>query len=210
MAGVSHRCRYAAEAMRGVEIIAYELIEQWSTATAVYIPLGGDGLLASIWRGCKRLGLGNMISRLIGVQPDGCQTLNRALAGTFDPTDSALTTMISGLQVPALFDLDATTAIMESGGHAVEGDPPTGLGRAVDPRPSRGAVRRTSGCDRTGGGSWRPGTWETIGRRRCDRDLVRDRTQRRRISRRTRRGHRPRHINADDIQSVLAEPGASP
>ena len=89
--------RYAPEAMRGAETIAYELIEQRSTATAVYVPIGGGGLLASIWRGYQRLGFGNVIPRLIGVQPDGCPTLNRALAGTFDPIDSALTTTISGL-----------------------------------------------------------------------------------------------------------------
>ena len=43
--------RYAPEAMRGAETIAYELIEQRSTATAIYAPVGGGGLLASIWRG---------------------------------------------------------------------------------------------------------------------------------------------------------------
>ena len=149
-----------------------------------------------------------MFSRMIGVQPDGCQTLNRALAGTFDPTDSALTVMTSGLQVPALLDLDATTALMESGGHAVEGDRATGLGRAVDPRPSRGAVGRTSGCDRTGGGS---GDLKR-GKLSADEDVFLSGTGRKDAvsAAGLGEGNRPRHINADDIQSVLAEPGAPP
>ena len=112
--------RYAPEAMRGAETIAYELIEQRSAATAIYIPIGGGGLLASIWRGYRRMGRGASVPRLIGVQPAGCATLNRALAGTFDPLDEALTTTISGLQVPVLFDFDATTAITDTGGHVVE------------------------------------------------------------------------------------------
>ena len=112
--------RYAPEAMRGAETIAYELSEQRPTATAVYIPVGGGGLMASIWRGYQRLRPGDTMPRLVGVQPDGCPTLNRALAGSFDPLDGALTTTISGLQVPVLFDFDATTAITDSGGHVVE------------------------------------------------------------------------------------------
>ena len=118
--------RYAPEAMRGAETIAFELIEQRATATAIYVPIGGGGLLASIWRGYRRMGMGagadagQQIPRLIGVQPVGCPTLNRALAGTIEPLDEALTTTISGLQVPVLFDFDATTAITDTGGHVVE------------------------------------------------------------------------------------------
>ncbi len=112
--------RYAPEAMRGAETIAFELIEQRPTATAVYVPIGGGGLLASIWRGYRRMGSDRRLPRLIGVQPAGCPTLNRALAGTIDPLDQPLTTTISGLQVPVLFDFDATTAITDSGGHVVE------------------------------------------------------------------------------------------
>lgn len=112
--------RYAREAMRGAETIAFELIEQRSTATTIYIPIGGGGLLASIWRGYQRMGRSDSVPRLIGVQPAGCPTLNRALAGSLDPLDEALTTSISGLQVPVLFDFDATTAITDTGGHVVE------------------------------------------------------------------------------------------
>lgn len=112
--------RYAPEAMRGAETIAFELSEQRPTATAIYIPIGGGGLLASIWRGYQRLGSGHSGPRLVGVQPAGCPTLSRALAGTFDALGEDLTTSISGLQVPVLFDFDASSAITDSGGHVVE------------------------------------------------------------------------------------------
>ena len=112
--------RYAPEAMRGAETIAYELIEQRSTATAIYIPVGGGGLLASIWRGYRRMGQGDSIPRLIGVQPAGCPTLDRALSGSLGPLEEAITTSISGLQVPVLFDFDAATAVTDSRGHVVE------------------------------------------------------------------------------------------
>ncbi len=112
--------RYAPEAMRGAETIAFELIEQRPTATAVYVPIGGGGLLASIWRGYWRCGRGDSMPRLVGVQPAGCPTLNRALGGTLDPLDRAIDTTISGLQVPVLFDFDAPEAITGSGGHVVE------------------------------------------------------------------------------------------
>lgn len=112
--------RYAPEAMQGAETIAFELAEQRPTATAVYVPIGGGGLLASIWRGYRRLGAEHPCPRLVGVQPMGCPTLNRALAGVTDPLPDALTTSISGLQVPVLFDFDAPAAVTESGGHVVE------------------------------------------------------------------------------------------
>lgn len=112
--------RYAPEAMRGAETIAFELAEQRPMATAVYVPIGGGGLLASIWRGYRRMGRDGSLPRLVGVQPAGCPTLNRALTGVMGPLDEALTTSISGLQVPVLFDFDAPAAITESGGHVVE------------------------------------------------------------------------------------------
>jgi threonine synthase len=112
--------RYAPEAMRGAETIAFELTEQRAAATAVYVPIGGGGLLASIWRGYRRIGRTGTCPRLVGVQPAGCPTLNRALDGEVDPLPEALTTSISGLQVPVLFDFDAPAAITESGGHVTE------------------------------------------------------------------------------------------
>jgi threonine synthase len=202
--------RYAPEAMRGAETIAYELIEQRSTATAVYIPIGGGGLLASIWRGYQRLGLDNAIPRLIGVQPDGCPTLKRALTGTFGPLDSAITTTISGLQVPVLFDFDATTAITDSGGHAVE----------VTDQQARDAQRilaRHEGLFvEPAGATALAGVLADLDRGKISADdevIVilsgaghKDAVSAAQLG----EGNPPRHIKVDDIQSVLTEFGVSP
>ena len=202
--------RYAPEAMRGAETIAYELTEQRSTATAVYIPIGGGGLLASIWRGYQRFGLGKLTPRLIGVQPEGCPTLNRALAGTFDPLDGALDTTISGLQVPVLFDFDATTAITDSGGHVVEvtdqqaWDAQRILGRHeglfVEPAGAAALAGVLADLER--------------GKISADDEVIvilsgaghKDAVSAARLG----EGNPPRHINARDIQSVLTELGVSP
>lgn len=197
--------RYAPEAMRGAETIAFELIEQRPTATAVYVPIGGGGLLASIWRGYRRMGAGRSLPRLIGVQPAGCPTLNRALAGTLDPLDEALTTTISGLQVPVLFDFDATAAITDSGGHVVE----------VSDEQAWGAQRilaRNEGLFvEPAGAAALAGVLADLDENRisADDDAVvilsgaglKDAAAAARIG----EDNSPRHIEADDIGSVLAE-----
>jgi threonine synthase len=109
--------RYAPEAMRGAETVAFELAEQHPGADVVYVPVGGGGLLGSIWRGYQRLG--GRVPRLVGVQPAGCSTLHRAVDG--DRSELArVETTISGLQVSVLFDWGAIDAVTESGGHVVE------------------------------------------------------------------------------------------
>ena len=202
--------RYASEAMRGAETIAYELVEQRSTATVVYIPIGGGGLLASIWRGYQRLGLGNLIPQLVGVQPDGCPTMNRALAGTLDPLDGALETTISGLQVPVLFDFDAPTAITDSGGHVVE----------VTDRQAWDAQRilaRHEGLFvEPAGAVALAGVLADLehGKISADDEVVvilsgaghKDAVSASRLG----EDNPPRHIKVDDIQSVLAESRVSP
>lgn len=110
--------RYLPEAMRGAETIAFELAEQHPDADVVYVPVGGGGLLASIWRGYQRLGLAG--PRLVGAQPAGCPTLSRGLRGDVTPLSGPVTTTVSGLQVPVLFDDGAVEAIEGSGGHVVE------------------------------------------------------------------------------------------
>jgi threonine synthase len=110
--------RYAPEAMRGAETIAFELATQRPAATAVYVPVGGGGLVASIWRGYRRMGL--IPPRIVGVQPAGCPTLSRGVQGDLGVLSEPITTTVSGLQVPILFDFDAVPAVTESGGHVVE------------------------------------------------------------------------------------------
>lgn len=110
--------RYLPEAMRGAETIAFELAEEHPDTDVVYVPVGGGGLLGSIWRGYQRMGV--PAPRLVGAQPAGCPTLARGVAGDLDPLPGPVTTTISGLQVPVLFDFGAIDAVRESGGRVVE------------------------------------------------------------------------------------------
>ena len=43
--------RYMPEAMEGAKTLAYEMAEKAPEATAVYVPIGGGGLFAALWRG---------------------------------------------------------------------------------------------------------------------------------------------------------------
>lgn len=113
--------RYAPDAMIGAETIAFELAEQHPGLEAVYVPVGGGGLLGSIWRGYRRLP-DLSPPALIGVQPAGCPTLSRGLDGDLDPLPGPVATTISGLQVPVLFDYGAVDAVADSGGRVVEVD----------------------------------------------------------------------------------------
>jgi threonine synthase len=110
--------KYLPDAMRGAETIAFELAEQRPDAGVVYVPVGGGGLLASIYRGYRRMNV--TPPRLVGVQPAGCPTVGRALQGVTEPLPGTVTTTISGLQVPVLFDDDTVEAIRASGGWLVE------------------------------------------------------------------------------------------
>lgn len=111
---------FAPEAMQGAETIADELVEQAPDAEIVYLPVGGGGLLASVWRGYRRHRDAVDCPRIVGVQPAGCSTLRRAIDGDLSPLAGPVTTTISGLQVPLLFDDGAVDAIVQSGGHVTE------------------------------------------------------------------------------------------
>jgi threonine synthase len=113
---------YSPEAMEGANTIAFELVEQAPRATAVYVPVGGGGLLASIWHGYAESPeqLPGPAPRLVAVQPEGSATLRHALRGRAGRLDGGLTTSISGLQMAMLFDGDAAEAITATGGHLVE------------------------------------------------------------------------------------------
>ena len=118
--------RLMPEAMEGAKTISFELAESIPSATAVYVPVGGGGLLTAIHRGYAEVAacLPNGVPRLVGVQPSGCATLDRALKNKPPVVDRVATT-ISGLQVAFLLDPDgATAAVRDSGGHAVTVEDP--------------------------------------------------------------------------------------
>lgn len=109
---------YAPEAMVGAAGISLELADELSTATAVYVPVGGGGLLSSIWDGYRQTS--GTAPRIVAVQPVGSATLERARQGDLTPV-SRVTTSVSGLQVARLLDPNrAVGAVEESGGHVVQ------------------------------------------------------------------------------------------
>lgn len=114
--------RFSREAMEGAKTIAYEVLEQAPGVDVVYAPVGGGGLLAALGRGFRELrALGVHTPRIVAVQPSGCATLARALAGDPRGLREPATTGISGLQVAILFDpVGAPEAVRSSGGHLVE------------------------------------------------------------------------------------------
>ena len=111
--------RFAPEAMRGAETIAFEIQTGFPDVDRIYVPVGGGGLLGSVWRGYQRLDPPGP-PRLIGVQPSGCPTLSRAIHGDRSPLQAPITTSISGLQVAMLFDYGSIDAITGSAGYVVE------------------------------------------------------------------------------------------
>ncbi|MFJ2503152.1 pyridoxal-phosphate dependent enzyme [Microbacterium sp. NPDC087592] len=102
--------RFSPEIMRGAETIAFELAEQSAEATAVYAPVGGGGLVASLSRGYGRLD--SRRPALRAVQPAGNPTVRASLDDAGSSSVDKSSTALSGLQVAVLFD-DVRTALAE-------------------------------------------------------------------------------------------------
>ena len=70
-------------AMEGAKTIAYEICQQLDgeAPDVVYVPVGGGGLLSSIWKGFKewrRAGRIARLPRMVAVQPLGCDPITQA------------------------------------------------------------------------------------------------------------------------------------
>ncbi len=70
-------------AMEGAKTIAYEICQQLhgEAPDVVYVPVGGGGLLSSIWKGFKewrRAGRIASLPRMVSVQPLGCDPVTQA------------------------------------------------------------------------------------------------------------------------------------
>ena len=116
--------RFSPHAMEGVKTIAFELFEQLGgVPAAVYVPVGGGGLLWGLWRGFLELqaaGLCSTLPRIIAVQPAGCDAIARAWrSGTaLTPLDRCASA-ISGLQLTSPPDGELVLrALHASGGWA--------------------------------------------------------------------------------------------
>lgn len=113
--------RYNPAGMRGADTIAYELAEQAPTATHVYVPVGGGGLVTAIARGLEHR---RMPARVIACQPSGCAPIVRFLNGHIPaPEIERCDSDISALQIPCPPDgLLAADAVTRT----------TGWGTAID------------------------------------------------------------------------------
>ncbi len=118
---------FSPHAMEGVKTIAYEMAEQLHNAVpdVVYVPVGGGGLCAAIWRGFAEwhaAGHSTRVPRIVAVQPAGCDAIHRAWTAGRDRVEPIpkITSTISGLQLAAPPDGDLVLkAIAASGGWSV-------------------------------------------------------------------------------------------
>jgi threonine synthase len=118
---------FSPHAMEGVKTISYEIAEQLKgeIPDVVYVPVGGGGLCAAIWRGFaewQAAGHATGTPRIVAVQPEGCNAIHQAwLAGDSSvPPIAACTSEISGLQLAAPPDGELVLqALAASGGWSV-------------------------------------------------------------------------------------------
>lgn len=116
--------RFSPHAMEGVKTIAYELCEQPGGAPdVVYVPVGGGGLLSTVWKGFvewRASGKAESLPKIVAAQPAGCDGITQAwLAGRAVTPIDGCTSTISGLQLTAPPDGDLVLrALRESGGWA--------------------------------------------------------------------------------------------
>ncbi|WP_053205583.1 pyridoxal-phosphate dependent enzyme [Jiangella muralis] len=87
------------DGMRGVDTIGYELTEQVPTASHVFVPAGGGGLLVALARGLRQR---EHDAHVVACQPSGCAPVVRFLDGGVPiPVIAHCDSLVSGLQVPS-------------------------------------------------------------------------------------------------------------
>lgn len=119
--------RYHPQGMRGVETMAWEIMEELS-ARHIFVPAGGGGLTLAIAKGVKAFKEYNGLEQTPSVhcvQPTGNDTIAGALrAGEINAhAVGASTTLVSGLQVASVIDgAEVIAACRDLGGngHIVE------------------------------------------------------------------------------------------
>ncbi len=118
--------RYSPQSMEGAKTIAYEICQQMKgdAPDVVYVPVGGGGLISSIWKGFREWRAAGHIERLprmVAIQPQGCDPLSQAwrLDRAIEPLDDCASA-ISGIILTAPPDGDLVlNDLRESGGWAV-------------------------------------------------------------------------------------------
>lgn len=110
--------RFAPDIMSGAETIAFEIDAALPEVTHVYAPVGGGGLVSSLYRGFSKT---RARPRVRAVQPAGCPTVRQALEGASEADLPPARTTVSGLQVSILFD-DVVTVVSAPGNALIEID----------------------------------------------------------------------------------------
>ena len=116
---------YSPHAMEGAKTIAYEICEQLGNVAPdiVYVPVGGGGLLSTVWKGfAEWQAAGNTarLPRMVAVQAVGCDPVTQAWQAkrAIEPIPDCHST-ISGIQLTAPPDGDlALQALQDSEGWA--------------------------------------------------------------------------------------------
>ena len=114
------------QAMEGAKTIAYEICGQLDgeAPDVVYVPVGGGGLLSSIWKGFKEwhaVGRIARLPRMVAVQPLGCDPIAQAWeAGRPVEQLDDCTSAVSGIILTSPPDGDLVLQdLRESGGWAL-------------------------------------------------------------------------------------------
>jgi threonine synthase len=128
---VSTAAIYNPFTLEGAKTIAYEIAEEtdFKLPDWVVAPVGGGGLIGSLWRGFKdlqELGRVHQLPRLAGVQASGCAPFVEAIARGRTPKQALeerwprIDTIAGAIADDVVFDAHvALPAVRESGGAAV-------------------------------------------------------------------------------------------
>ena len=117
---------FSPHAMEGAKTLAYEICEQLDDTAPdmVYVPVGGGGLLSTVWKGFvewQKAGKISSLPRMVAVQAQGCDPVTQAWKEDHDiRTISGCESTISGIQLTAPPDGDLVLqALKKSNGWAV-------------------------------------------------------------------------------------------
>ena len=118
--------RYSPQSMEGAKTIAYEICQQLGgdVPDVVYVPVGGGGLISSIWKGFREwrsAGFCDRLPRMVAIQPEGCDPLAQAWSAgrALAPLDDC-TSAVSGIILTAPPDGELVmNDLRESGGWAL-------------------------------------------------------------------------------------------
>lgn len=116
---------FSPHAMEGAKTVAYEISEQLdnSSPDVVYVPVGGGGLLSTVWKGFVewyKAGKIDKLPRMVSVQAQNCDAITQAWNnGNKVTTIPDCTSSISGIQLTAPPDGNLVLqALQESHGWA--------------------------------------------------------------------------------------------